>query len=214
MKQLILTKIVLAAAVCVLTASAWADDNMASTNMAACTPADFAWDAALINLKEIRLGEVAQNNSQNAAVQEFGKHMVRDHSRLNERLERIAEAEGLRLPETNAFEVPVQQPPEEKEATELMLQTGTPEQRLLGAQLDVQHLASLTGTDFDKAYADAMVQGHQKALEKYQNAADTLQDKQLKKYATAGSRAIRRHLEMAQKLQSEVSTNSVAGANM
>lgn len=214
MRQLILKNIVLAAAVCAFAAPVWADDYMASTNAAACTPADFAWDAALINLKEIRLGQVAQNNSQNSDVQEFGKHMVRDHTRLNERLEKIAEAEGLRLPETNTFYVPVQQPPEEKQATELMMTTETPEQRMLAAQLDAQHLASLTGTDFDKAYADAMVKGHQKAMDKFQNAAATLQDDQLKKFANRGLRVIRGHYEMAQKLQAEVSTNSAAGPNM
>lgn len=214
MRHLVLNKIVLVAAVCALAAPVWADDYMASTNAPACTPADFAWDAALINLEEIRLGQVAQNNSQNSDVQEFGKHMVRDHTRLNERLDKIAESEGLRLPDTNTFEVPVQQPPEEKQATELMTSTGTPEQRMLAAQLDAQHLASLTGTDFDKAYADAMANGHQKAMEKFQNAAATLQDDQLKKYANRGLRVIRGHYEMAQKLQSEVSTNSAAGPSM
>jgi len=209
MKLTMLNKIVLAAAVCVLAAPAFAAGDLSSTNQPpSITPADFAWDAALINYKEIRLGEVAQTNSQNAAVQEFGRHMVRDHSRLNDRLVKIAQSEGLPLPDTNVFYVPVT-PPENKPATELMEET--PQERLLDAQLDVQNLASKTGPDFDQAYAEAMVKGHQKAMAKFQNASESLQDEQLKKYANRGLRVIRDHYEMAQKLQSEVETNTPAG---
>ncbi len=210
MKLIVLKRIVLAAALCVLTTPAFADSDMSSTNVppTVITPADFAWDASLINLKEIRLGEAAQTNSQNPDVQEFGRHMVRDHTRLNDRLVKIAQTEGLPLPDTNTFYVPVTAP-ENKPATELLPET--PQQRLLDAQLAVQDLASRTGPDFDQAYADAMVNGHQKALEKFQNAVTTLQDEQLKKYAGRGVRTIRMHYEMAQKLQSEVETNAPAG---
>jgi putative membrane protein len=208
MKHIVLNKIVLAAALCAFAVPVFGDD-MSSTNMQpVMAPADFAWDASLINLKEIRLGEVAQTNSQNADVQEFGRHMVRDHSRMNARLEKIAQSEGLQLPDTNTFYVPVTASPE-KPATELMQET--PQQRLLDAQVDVQNLASLSGPAFDQAYADAMVKGHQKAMEKFQDASTTLQDDQLKRYADRGLRAIRDHYEMAQKLQSEVETNTPAG---
>lgn len=179
-------------------------DDMSSTNaptISVVTPADFVWDAGLINLKEMRLGHVAQTNSQNPEVQKFGKEMVRDHTRLFNYLVKIAGAEGLQLPDTNTFYMTVTAP-EEKEATELLPET--PQQRLLDAQLDVQNLASLTGPDFDQAYADAMVKGHEKAVGVFENAASTLQDKPLKKYAEKGLRIIRHHLEMARDLQSKV----------
>jgi putative membrane protein len=210
MKLVVLNKFVLAAAVCFFAARVFGDDNMSSTNPpATILPADFAWDASLINLKEIRLGEAAQTNSQNADVQEFGRRMVRDHSRLNARLEKIAQSEGLSLPDTNTFYVPVT-PPENKEATQLMAET--PQQKLLDAQVDVQSLASLSGTAFDQAYAAAMVKGHQMAMDKFQNASATLSDEPLKKYADRGLRVIHDHYDMAQKLESEVSTNTPAGA--
>jgi putative membrane protein len=210
MKRVILNNIVLAVALCLFGARAFGDDNMSSTNPpAALVPADFAWDASLINLKEIRLGEAAQTNSQNADVQEFGRRMVRDHSRLNARLEKIAQSEGLQLPDTNTFYIPVTAPAE-KPATQLMQET--PQEKLRDAQLDVQSLASLSGTAFDQAYAEAMVAGHHKAMDLFQNASTALSDEDLKKYADRGLRAIRDHYEMAQKLQSRVSTNAPAGA--
>jgi putative membrane protein len=208
MKRIGWDKIILAAGICAVAVPMFADD-MSATNVPAAVmaPADFAWDASLINLKEIRLGEVAQTNSQNAAVQEFGRHMVRDHSRLNERLVKIAADEGLTLPDTNTFYMTVQQPPE-KQATELMPET--PQQKLLDAQMDVQSLVSLSGPDFDQAYAGAMVKGHEKGIQKFEDASASLQDDKLKKYADRGLKAIRSHYEMAQKLESEVETNGVA----
>ena len=209
MKPAILNKIVLAVGLCFLGMRAFGDDNMSSTNPPTMlTPADFAWDASLINLKEIRLGEAAQTNSQNGDVPEFGKRMVRDHSRMNARLEKIAQSEGLQLPDTNTFYIPVMAP-EKKQATQLI--TETPQQKLRDAQLDVQSMASLSGPAFDQAYAEAMVMGHHKAMDLFQNASMTLSDEDLKKYADRGLRGIRDHYEMAQKLQSEVSTNEPTG---
>jgi putative membrane protein len=207
--MVVLNKILLTVAVYFLVAQAFGDDNLSSTNPPATVlPADFAWDASLINLKEIRLGEAAQTNSQNPDVQEFGMRMVRDHSRLNARLEKIAQGEGVPLPDTNTFYIPVAAP-QDKQATQLM--TETPQERLRDAQLDVQSLASQSGAAFDRTYAAAMVRGHKDAIDKFQNASATLLDEPLKKYADRGLRVIRDHFEMAQKLDSEVSTNVPAG---
>jgi putative membrane protein len=214
MRAIALKTMGLAAAVCVLATPAVADDNdIMATNAPATsmvTPADFAWDAALINLKEIRLGEAAESNSQNTAVQEFGRHMVKDHSKLNERLKKIAATEGLQLPDPNIFYVQVT-PPEEKPATQLMEET--PQQKLMDAQLDVQNLLSLNGPEFDQAYANAMVKGHAKAIQKFEDASATLQDKALKHYADHGLKNIRNHYDMAQRLQSEVTGTNAPPAN-
>ncbi|HXC35268.1 MAG TPA: DUF4142 domain-containing protein, partial [Candidatus Acidoferrales bacterium] len=196
---------------CPLAIPALADDTMTTNSPAVVTPADFAWDAGLINLKEIRLGEAAQSNSQNSAVQEFGRHMVRDHSKMNEQLTKIAADEGLQLPDTNTFYIQVT-PPEQKPATQMLQET--PQQRLLEAQLNVQHLLSLTGADFDQAYADAMVKGHEKAIQKFEDASASIQDTKLKKYADKGLKTIRHHYEMAQKLQSEGTSGTNAPSSM
>lgn len=206
MKPIHLSKFVLTATVCALVVPAFGQD-MSITNVPGTpmTAANFVWDASLINLKEVRLGEAAQSNSQNTAVQDFGKHMVRDHSRLNDRLVKIAEAEGLALPATNIFYLPVTAPVQ-KQATQLMAET--PQQKLQDAQLDVQNLASLSGPDFDQAYAAAMVKGHSMALQEYQDASTSLTDEQVKRFAERGVRAVRDHYEMAQKLETEVETNA------
>ncbi|HEV2327484.1 MAG TPA: DUF4142 domain-containing protein [Verrucomicrobiae bacterium] len=211
MKAVRFNDVALATVVCALAIPALADDMMTTNapSTAMATPADFAWDAGLINLKEIRLGEAAESNSQNSAVQEFGRHMVRDHSKMNERLTKIAADEGFQLPDTNTFYIQVTQP-DKKPATQLLEET--PQQKLLDAQLDVQHLLSLSGADFDQAYADAMVKGHEKAMQKFEDASASVQDATLKKYADKGLKTIRHHYEMAEKLQSEVTAGTNAPA--
>lgn len=208
MKPIAYNKIILAVVLCPLGTPAFGDD-LSSTNspMPIVTPADFARDASLINLEEIRLGEAAQSNSTNPAVQTFGKHMVRDHSKMNARLMKIAGAQGLELADTNTFYIPVS-PPEDKPATELMSQT--PQQKLLAEQLAVQNLVSLTGPDFDQAFAQAMLNGHKAAINEFQDAASSLPNEQLQTYAKKGLRTIRDHYEMAQKLQNELMPNTNA----
>jgi putative membrane protein len=212
MKIIGFKKVALVMAVCALAIPVVAADTMTTNEPATpmVTPADFAWDAGMINLKEIRLGEAAQTNSQNAAVQEFARHMVRDHTKMNDRLVKIADKEGLQLPEATTFYTVIT-PPEEKPATELMEES--PQERLRDAQLDAQRLESLTSPDFDRAYADAMVKGHEKAEQMYENAVSSLTDPALKKYAESGLRNVRHHLEMAQKLDEQVNGTSTAPAS-
>ncbi|MGH8022094.1 MAG: DUF4142 domain-containing protein [Limisphaerales bacterium] len=212
MKGNVFRKVTLAAAVCALTIPAMADDEDMTTHQPptmVVTPADFVWNAGLINLEEIRLGQVAETNSQDKAVQEFGRHMVRDHTKLNDRLARIANQEGLQWPEANSFYIEATSE-QEKPATELMGQN--PEERLREAQMDAQHLESLSGTDFDRAYADAMVSGHEKAVQCYEDAVSSLTDPALKKYAEHGLHVVRHHLKMAQKLDQRVGGGNLSGS--
>lgn len=212
MKAVGFKRVALAVLLCALAIPATADDTMNASGPAnsIVTPADFTWDAGTINFKEIRLGEAAQTKSRNKAVRQFGKHMERDHAKLNDRLARIADKEGLQLPETNTFYMAIS-PPEEKPATELMEESL--DDRLRDAQLDARHLESLTGASFDRAYADAMVKGHEKAVDMYENAVSALTDPALKKYAEYGLHVVRHHLEMAQRLDEQVNGAGAAAAS-
>jgi putative membrane protein len=204
MKAIAFKKVLLAAAVCALAVPVLADDT-GQNSQSMMTPADFAWDAGLVNLEEIRLGQAAQSHSKNKAVHKFGIRMVRDHSKMEDRLAKIVASEGLQLPETNTFYMKVTAP-EEKPATELMSES--PEQRLLTAQLEVRHMVSLSGPAFDQAYADAMVRGHDMAAQEFEDASTSVNDSALRSYADKGLKTIRHHGELAQRLQSQVSTNA------
>src|ERR1700729_3049167 len=161
-------KIILAMGISIATTTVFADG--AWTNQSpSLTAQDFTWNAAVAGLKEVRLGQIAQQNSQNAGVKSFAKHMVRDHSAANKKLMKIAQAEGLNLPDTNSFYMTVTPPENEKQATQLMSPPQTPQARLLAEQLAAQHLESLSGAAFDQAYADCMVKDHVAAVDLFEN---------------------------------------------
>jgi putative membrane protein len=197
-------KIILALGISIATTAAFADDASTNQPQSSVTAQDFTWNAAVAGLKEVRLGQFAEQNSTNADVKSFARHMVRDHSAANKKLMKIAQAEGLNLPDTNSFYVTVTPPEIEKQATQLMSPPQTPQARLLAEQLAAQHLESLSGAEFDQAYADGMVKDHVAAVDLFENGSASLTDKDLKKFADKTLPTLRKHLRMAQELQSKV----------
>jgi predicted outer membrane protein len=71
------------------------------------------------------------------------------------------------------------------------------------APADVQtfeRLRSLSGEEFDREFAKTMVQNHQKSIQKFENAAQTLQDSELKEFAQNTLPKLREHHRRAQEL--------------
>jgi putative membrane protein len=69
---------------------------------------------------------------------------------------------------------------------------------------DTSALEGKTGKDFDKAYVDAMVADHQKAIAMFENASKNASTDKAKKIASDTLPALRKHLDAAQKLQSSL----------
>jgi putative membrane protein len=205
-------KVILVLGISIAATAAFADDALTNQSQQPVTPQDFTWNAGVAGLKEVRLGEFALQNSQNSDVKSFARHMVRDHSAANKKLMKIAQAEGLNLPDTNSFYVTVTPPDNEKQATLLMAPL-TPEARLLAEQLAAQHLESLSGAAFDEAYAQEAVKDHTAAVGLFENGSANLTDKDLKKFAEKTLPTLRDHYQMAQELQNKVSGTQSAGTN-
>ncbi len=136
----------------------------------------FVTAAASGGMAEVKLGQYAADNASEKKVKGFGKHMVKDHTKANKELQEIAAKESVDFP-----------PTETKEDSD----KGAP-------------LMKLTGTEFDKAYVAAMVEDHQKTIELFQNEANSGTDPALKKFAADTLPTLKKHLEMAQKLQDTV----------
>jgi putative membrane protein len=203
-------KIILALGISIATTAVFADESSTNQPQQSVTAPDFTWNAAVAGLKEVRLGEFAEQNSTNAAVKKFAKRMVRDHSAAGKKLTKIAQTEGLNLPDTNAFYVKVTMP--EKLATELMMPL-TPDARLLVEQQAAQRLESLSSADFDSAYADMMVKDHAAAVQLFENASASLTDKDLKKFADKTLPTLRDHYQMAQELQNKLGGTQSVNTN-
>lgn len=136
----------------------------------------FAKEAAYGGMLEVNLGNMAMANSRNAAVQQFGQHMAKDHGQAGQKLAQIAANKGATLP------------------AELLSKQ----------QKEVDRLAGLSGPDFDKAYVALMVKAHKADEKAFRKASEDLQDPDLKQFAAATLGMVQDHLRMAEDLEHTV----------
>ncbi|HKQ31370.1 MAG TPA: DUF4142 domain-containing protein [Burkholderiales bacterium] len=140
----------------------------------------FAADAAIAGMAEIELANLAQKKAKTESVRQFAEHLLTDHQQANEKLKALASQKNIALPK----------------------------------DLDAKHkverdkLAALDGPEFEKAYIEAMIKDHRKAVNDFQTAAKRTQDEDLKTFASETEPKLREHLEHAQKLQSQFSSNA------
>jgi len=200
----------------VITAVAYADDQVPLTGQ------QFVWDAGAAGMKEVSLGQVALEKSQNPEVMSFAKHMVRDHSSANKKLMEIANDEALDFPPTNLFSTDVTNSPDlgsnglaapfnssagigtnnMKGAEQLMQATQSATNNELAA---VRQLEASPEPKFDQAFASQMVADHAAAIQLFEQATNDVPDKVLKKFAVKTLPVLHKHYEMAQDLENKLS---------
>jgi putative membrane protein len=137
---------------------------------------EFARKAAEGGLKEVRLGELAQQQAESEEVQQFGQRMVEDHGQANEQLKQIAEQKGIELP---------QELPDD-------------------AQQLHDELQEKSGAEFDQAYMDEMVSDHEEDVETFEDYVESAQDPDLRNFAEQTLPTLREHLELARQTQEQV----------
>jgi putative membrane protein len=137
---------------------------------------NFLVEGARIDMEEVQGGKLAQQRGTSQAVRSFGEHMINDHSEANTGLKEIATQKGAALP------------------TQLSQ----------GQNSTLQHLAGLSGGEFDKAYAQAMVKGHTEAVNQFQQAAKNVTDADLRAWAQTALPLLQEHLRMAREMQAAV----------
>jgi putative membrane protein len=168
-----------AIAVCVASCSAKKSDdskavaeehNDAKFDKAEEKDAQFLVDAASINMEEIRLGELAQKNGTMADVKQLGREMQNDHSKALTGVKDLATKKSVTLP------------------------TDLPQD----AYDSYKKLADKKqGADFDKEYCDMMVDGHKKAIDKFEKAAADGKDSDIRSWANSMLPSLRAHLDHA-----------------
>ena len=135
--------------------------------------AKFLVEAVRGDLAEVKLGELAQQKGQSEGVKAFGEMLVEDHSKA---LKQTAElAKDLNV-------IPPAQPTAEQTQKH-------------------DAMARLSGAEFDKEFAAAMVKGHQEEIAKYQRQAQS-GDSKVAKLAAELLPTLEHHLAAAQSLQS------------
>ena len=126
----------------------------------------FLRKAAADGLLEVQLGKLAQAQSQSEDVKQLGQRMVDDHTRLNETMKPIAEAQGVMLP--------TKLPPKE--------------------QATYERMKGLSGEEFDREYIKAMAEGHHADLRAFRSESVSTQDASLREATEAGAKTIREHM--------------------
>lgn len=136
-------------------------------------------DIATIDKNEILLAIIASNKQAHSKVVDFAKLMIEQHgSNLSQLLE-IA----------NQFNV--------------MSLTGNESSKLAAqGNEEMMKLSKLQGDQFDRAYVDAMVTGHEAALKLIDNhLMKTAKTESIKKFLSDTRSAVVSHLDKAKKLQ-------------
>jgi putative membrane protein len=138
---------------------------------AAQSDKDFIAMVMQMNLAEIEMGELAQEKGASEAVREFGQKMIEDHTKANQEASTLAAAEGVT-------------PPAEPTAE---------------AKTMRDELAALSGEAFDRAFAEHMVEDHQKAVDLFKDKADDGDDA-VSDFAEKNLPVIQQHLDAAKAL--------------
>ncbi|HEV7767000.1 MAG TPA: DUF4142 domain-containing protein [Thermoanaerobaculia bacterium] len=137
---------------------------------------DFVTKAGMGGLAEVLMGNLALQKTSNADVKAFAQRMVTDHTTANAELAQLAITKGLALP------------------TEL---GGEHKEGL-------DHLSSLSGAEFDKAYMAHMVADHEKTVADFDKASTSATDSDVKTWAGQKLPTLREHLAQAKETAKKV----------
>ncbi|HLI21721.1 MAG TPA: DUF4142 domain-containing protein [Stellaceae bacterium] len=140
----------------------------------ATAPKDFVTTAIKGDISEVKIGQLAEQQGSTAAVRDFGKTLVTDH--------------------TNAED--------QAKTTAKQINVTPPDQPTAEAQDEYDKLAKLKGTAFDNEFAQYMVKDHQQDIATFKDEAaakngpaSTLAEQQLP--------VLQKHLQMAQSIASK-----------
>ena len=124
------------------------------------------------NFAEVQMGQLAQKNGQSSEVKSFGEMLQTDHSAANDKAMDAAKELGVKAPEGPSAA--------QKQAYDKM--------------------AKMSGTSFDKAFAQHMVADHKKDIAEYRT--ESKKSDAAGKYALDTLPTLQKHLDTAQSLQS------------
>ena len=165
-----------AMSICLLTASCKKDDD----DEYSMSNQAFVTSASSGNNFEIAAGVLAQTKGQDERVKHYGEHMVTDHTTAAAEMKALADRKNWTVPGP----------------TELMTKHRQ--------NLDI--LVAATGTDFDKKFAQIMVESHQETVNLFETGAANrgVSDVDLRAMAAVKLPTLRAHLQEAIDLKAMV----------
>ena len=137
----------------------------------------FVMQAGQTGMLEVELGRLAVQRGSSAGVKQYGQEMVEEHTQANQELMQLAMQKQVELP------------------TEMSSQNTALMERLSG----------LSGTSFDSAYKQAMIESHNQAIALFQAQSQQGQDPDLKAWATQKLPNLQAHLQMVNQMLADTS---------
>jgi len=137
---------------------------------------EFMISAANAGMTEVALGNIANNNAANDKVKEFGQMMIKDHTTAGEQLKKIAVSRNIILPDSLSKE----------------------------SKKHVADMQKKKGKDFDKAYINMMIEGHQKVLKEFEDIQSKGSDNELKAFVSQTIPIIKGHLDSAKSIKESI----------
>jgi putative membrane protein len=153
--------------------------SASAINPATRKPSDstFAKEAAQGGAAEVQFGKLAEEKGTTQQVKDFGRRMVSDHTKAGEKLKTAASEENISLP------------------TDMTASD----------KATYDYLSKLSGTAFDRAYAEDMVKDHQKDVNSFEREANNGKDSNIKSFASETLPTLQEHLKMARDMNSATS---------
>ncbi|RAU81818.1 DUF4142 domain-containing protein [Pontibacter arcticus] len=156
------------------------DDDDDEIDLGRMSATEFVQRAAASDVFEITTGNMANDKSENPAVKTFGLELVTDHTASSNELMNIAKANNINVP------MPTRETlPEDKKTI-------------------ISRLEGKTGVAFDQDFADVQEDAHEDAVELYEDAVEDLDNGPLKDFAQKTLPVLRKHLEHAKQLETQV----------
>jgi putative membrane protein len=183
------------------------------------------------NLEEIQVGQLAQRNGSSAKVKDFGARLVRDHQAADKKVLSVAKQVGIALPATqDKGRAREQWGRDSTDRQGSMMRRDTTGQAdttsrqgypqsyqqrgdstdrgMQDGERTVEKLRSLHGAAFDTAFANAMVKGHERAINLLEMAQGQVQHEEVRSLITSTLPTLREHLQIAQSLAGATTTSS------
>lgn len=157
------------------------------------------------NQLEIRVGKLAQRNGSSAKVKSFGARLVRDHSASDQKVTALAKKLGISLAMRDGMDSSGGRWGQERGDSAHGREYGRGQ---MGEHDNLQQLATLRGAAFDTAFANAMVEGHQKAISMLEQAQPQVQRDEVRTLIANTLPTLRQHLQTAQSLSGGATTTS------
>lgn len=137
------------------------------------TDEQFMKMAAVDNMTEAHIGQMAQAQASAPGVKDFGQTLSTDHTTAYQKLTELASKTGVEIPKG------------------------------IGREHSISSLEHLKGASFDHAFLQNEIQAHKTAIAAFKREAEHGEDADVKAYAQATIPTLESHLQTAESLAKE-----------